>query len=155
MKDIGIKLKEKREENGVSVEEAANDLKLRPSQIISLEEGKREDFDDILILKGIIKDYSKYLGFDSEVFIDQFNEYLFDYTSKIPVDVIEQARLEKKDEKKEISSPYTNVKVSDNKKLYLIIVIVMIIIILGVCYFVFFRNLDSHSFDNITYAIRR
>ena len=27
MKDIGLKLKEKREENGVSVEEAATDLK--------------------------------------------------------------------------------------------------------------------------------
>ena len=44
MKDIGLKLKEKREENGVSVEEAAEDLKMRPSQIISLESGKKEDF---------------------------------------------------------------------------------------------------------------
>ena len=43
MKDIGLKLKEKREENGVSIEEVAEDLKMRPSQIISLEEGKRED----------------------------------------------------------------------------------------------------------------
>lgn len=41
MKDIGLKLKEKREENGVSIEEAAEDLKMRPSQIISLEEGKK------------------------------------------------------------------------------------------------------------------
>ena len=39
MKDIGLKLKEKREENGVSIEEVAEDLKMRPSQIISLEEG--------------------------------------------------------------------------------------------------------------------
>ena len=38
MKDIGLKLKEKREENGVSIEEVAEDLKMRPSQIISLEE---------------------------------------------------------------------------------------------------------------------
>ena len=41
MKDIGLELKEKREENGVSVEEVAEDLKMRPSQIISLEEGKK------------------------------------------------------------------------------------------------------------------
>ena len=33
MKDIGLKLKEKREENGVSIEEAAEDLKMTPSQI--------------------------------------------------------------------------------------------------------------------------
>ena len=55
MKDIGIKLKEKREENGVSIEEAAEDLKLRPSQIKSIEEGKREDFDDVFYLKQFIK----------------------------------------------------------------------------------------------------
>ena len=41
MKEIGLKLKEKREENGVSIEEAAEDLKVRPKQILSLEEGKK------------------------------------------------------------------------------------------------------------------
>ena len=44
MKDIGLKLKEKREENGVSIEEAAEDLKMRPSQIESLENGNKDDF---------------------------------------------------------------------------------------------------------------
>lgn len=154
MKEIGIKLKEKREENGVSVVEAANDLKLRPSQITSLEEGKKEDFEDILILKNIIRDYSKYLGFDSEVFVDQFNEYLFDYTSKIPVSVIERAKLEKKCEKKEVSSPYTNVKTKNNKNVYLLIGIVVIFALFLFC-LIFFRNLDSNNFNNITYAIRR
>ena len=62
MKDIGLKLKEKREENGVSVEEAAEDLKMRPSQIISLESGKKEDFKDVISLKYFIRDYAKYLG---------------------------------------------------------------------------------------------
>ena len=51
MNNIGLKLKEKREENGVSIEEVAEDLKMRPSQIISLEEGKREDFKDVVFLK--------------------------------------------------------------------------------------------------------
>ena len=37
MKEIGLSLKAKREENGVTVEEAAEDLKLRPSQIRSIE----------------------------------------------------------------------------------------------------------------------
>ena len=89
MKDIGLKLKEKREENGVSVEEAAADLKMRPSQIISLEEGKKEDFKDVMTLKYFIRDYAKYLGLDGEKLVDEFNEFLFDFTSKIPVDKIE------------------------------------------------------------------
>ena len=89
MKDIGLKLKEKREENGVSVEEAAEDLKMRPSQIISLEEGKKEDFKDVVFLKYFIRDYAKYLGLDGEKMVDEFNEFLFDFTSKIPLEEIE------------------------------------------------------------------
>ena len=73
MKEIGIKLKEKREENGVSVEEAAEDLKLRPSQIVSIEEGKKEDFDDVFYLKYFIRDYSKYLGLKYEDMVDEFS----------------------------------------------------------------------------------
>ena len=33
MKNIGLKLKEKRIQNGLSIDEVAEDLKLRPSQI--------------------------------------------------------------------------------------------------------------------------
>ena len=92
MKEIGLKLKAKREENGISVDEVAEDLKVRPSQIISLEEGKKEDFNDILFLKYFIRDYGKYLGLNGEELMDEFNEFLFDFTSKIPVDEIEKAK---------------------------------------------------------------
>ena len=51
MKNIGLKLKDKREENGLSIEEVAEDLKMRPSQISSIEEGKTEDFKDVFYLK--------------------------------------------------------------------------------------------------------
>ena len=94
MKDIGLKLKEKREENGVSIEEAAEDLKMRPSQIESLEEGRQEDFKDVMSLKYFIRDYAKYLGLDGEKIMDEFNEFLFDFTSKIPVNDIEKAKTE-------------------------------------------------------------
>ena len=92
MKEIGTKLKETREENGVSVEEVAEDLKMRPSQIISIEEGKKEDFKDVMTLKYFIRDYAKYLGLDGEKMVDEFNEFLFDFTSKIPVEDIEIGR---------------------------------------------------------------
>ena len=81
MIEIGLKLKEKREENGVSIEEVAEDLKMRPSQIISLEEGKKDDFKDVVFLKYFIRDYAKYLGLDGEELVDEFNEFLFDFTS--------------------------------------------------------------------------
>ena len=74
MKNIGLKLKEKREENGLSIEEVAEDLKMRPSQITSIEEGKKDDFKDIFYLKYFIRDYAKYLGLDSEKIIDEFDD---------------------------------------------------------------------------------
>ena len=154
MKDIGLKLKEKREENGVSIEEVAEDLRMRPSQIISLEEGKKEDFKDVLFLKYFIRDYAKYLGLDGEEMVDEFNEFLFDFTSKIPVEEIEKAKLNNVN-KKEIISPYTS-EVSNKKGLKIVLVIVLVVVLLVVGYFVM-SNIKGNDFqdDNITYTIRR
>ena len=155
MKDIGLKLKEKREEHGVSVEEVAEDLKMRPSQIISLEEGKKEDFKDVLFLKYFIRDYAKYLGLDGEEMVDEFNEFLFDFTSKIPLEEIEKAKLNNTN-KKEIISPYTNT--GNNNKLFLriVCVIILVVVLLVIGYFVI-SNVKGNDFqdDNVTYVIGR
>lgn len=154
MKDIGLKLKDKREENGVSVEEAAEDLKMRPSQIISLEEGKKEDFKDVLFLKYFIRDYAKYLGLNGEELVDEFNEFLFDFTSKIPVEEIEKAK-QGNINKKEISSPYTDMK--SNKMGLRIILVIFILLVLIVIGYLVVSNIKGNDFrdDNITYVIRR
>ena len=155
MKDIGIKLKEKREENGVSIEEAAEDLKMRPSQIESLEDGRREDFKDVMSLKYFIRDYAKYLGLDGEKMVDEFNEFLFDATSKIPVGEIEKAKEDKKN-KKDIVSPYTKVNDKGNniKMLILSIIIVAVLIVVG---FLIVNEIHKNEFqdNDTTYVIRR
>lgn len=154
MKEIGLKLKEKREENGVSIEEVAEDLKMRPSQIVSLEEGKKEDFKDVLFLKYFIRDYAKYLGLNGEELVDEFNEFLFDFTSKIPVEEIEKAKLENTN-KKEVVSPYTEIS-PDKKGLKIVLLIVFVVVLLIIGYFVV-SNIKGNDFqdDNITYVIRR
>ena len=154
MKDIGLKLKEKREENGVSVEEVAEDLKMRPSQIISLEEGKKEDFKDVLFLKYFIRDYAKYLGLDGEEKVDEFNEFLFDFTSKIPIEEIEKAKLNNVS-KKDVVSPYTSM--GNNKNvLRIFFAIILVIVLLVVGYFVM-SNIKGNDFqdENVTYVIGR
>lgn len=155
MKDIGLKLKEKREENGVSVEEAAEDLKMRPSQIISLEEGKKEDFKDVVFLKYFIRDYAKYLGLDGEKMVDEFNEFLFDFTSKIPVEAIEKAKSSNT-KTKEVVSPYTNVK-EGNKALKMIILSVVIVVVLAILGYFIASYVSGNDFQdtNVTYQIRR
>ena len=107
MKEIGEKLKEAREAMGISTSEAAEDLKLEVSQIENLENGDMENFKDIYYLKYLIRDYSKYLGLNKEDLVSEFNEYLFDYTSKISLEDIKQAKELAKPEEDVIKSPYT------------------------------------------------
>ena len=106
MKEIGEKLKNTRESIGVSIEEASEDLKISPSQITDIENGNVESFQDVFNLKYFIRDYAKYLGLDKEEIVDDFNEYLFDYTSKLSLEDIKSEVKNKKEENK-IRSPYT------------------------------------------------
>ena len=104
MKEIGEKLKATREEIGISKEEVCEDLKLDMKQLDQLEEGDMQAFPDILSLKYLIRDYAKYLGLDKDDLVDE----LFDYTSKISLEDIKQAKKEiQKDELDKIQSPYT------------------------------------------------
>ena len=154
MKNIGLKLKYKREENGLSIEEVAEDLKMRPSQISSIEEGKTEDFKDVFYLKYFIRDYAKYLGLDSEKLLDEFNEYLFDMTSKIPIELIKEAKKDK-NENNDTISPYT--KESRKIKVPKIIIgLAAIVILIVVGYFIVSNYKGNDFSDNdITYSIRR
>ncbi len=108
MKELGEYLKQTRISNGVSIEEAAEDNNLSISQLENIESGNVRAFKDVYKLKEYIKAYSKYLGLDPNDVSDEFNEFLFEHTSKISLDDILQAKkqLEEKEDKK-IKSPYT------------------------------------------------
>ena len=137
MKEIGLKLKTKREENGLSVLEVADDLKVTASDISDLEEGLRDNFKDIDKLKTLIGEYAKYLGFDREEMIDKFNEYLFEQTSRISLEDIQKAKeLKDKKEIDKISSPYTIEKKEKNKIIIGIVVAVILIFVFFISYFV-------------------
>ena len=120
MKDIGNIFKEKREEIGVKLEEAASDLDITVAQLENLEDGNINAFKDIFFLKELIKKYATYLNVDGEKMIEEFNDFVFDFTSRIPVDEIEQKVKEieiinEKETRKRISSPYTRKKVRKAK----------------------------------------
>lgn len=150
LKEIGERLRETREAIGISKEEAAEDLKMRVSQIEDIEEGNMEVFKDIFYLKYFIRDYAKYLGLDYEDMIDEFNEYLFDYTSKISIEDIKKAKQngipeEKKDDK--VHSPYT---VEHKQRFYFpryVIIILLIFVLLISGYFIW-NYLEEHKDTN-------
>ena len=155
MKEIGESLKEARENIGISLEEAANDLKLKPSQIENIEDGNKDAFKDVISLKYFIRDYAKYLGLNYEDLVDDFNEFLFDYTSRISLDDIKKARKKventRKKEEKRIMSPYTYEK-PRNKNLILIItyISIIVLVIMGIIFIAKGLYYDEVQEDNIT-----
>lgn len=156
MKIIGETLKEAREKIGISIEEASEDLKIRPSQLQEIENGDFKSFKDVFYLKNFIKEYSKYLGLDSVEIIDEFNEFLFDYTSKIPMDKIEEAiKVAEKDRKNEVVSPYT--KVNKTKKSSILMASICLIIGILVLFIIYFLvqqlNVKNNAKDSISMNI--
>lgn len=155
MKEIGEKLKVTREEMGISLDEAAEDLKLRPSQLEAIEEGNMDSFKDVFNLKYFIRDYSKYLGLNYEDMIDDFNEYLFDYTSKLSLHDIKKAHTEynKEQEENKIKSPYTmEIK---NKKIGLkITVFILVLIIISIIAFIYVqKNKKTKSEEEVVLRV--
>ena len=131
MNEIGNILRVTRESSGVSIEEASKDLNIKDVILENIEDGKIGSFQDVFQLKTYISDYARYLGLDSEKLNDSFNEYLFEYTSKIPVKEIEkkvqdQAREEKDLDK--VVSPYTREPKNHSLVFYRVIYITLAII---------------------------
>lgn len=149
MKTIGEKLMTSREESGLSLEEVSEDLKISITDLTNIENGNKNAFTDTYLLKKYIYDYAKYLGLDYEHLIEEFNEFMFEYTSKIPVDVIE--RISKQKEKEEANkqglSPYTLNHYKNNKKILFIVIVVFIIIamIIGIIIIKEKNNSNSNS----------
>jgi len=153
MKDIGEKLKEARESIGVSIEEVAEDLKLRPSQIENIENGNTEAFQDVFYLKYFIRDYAKYLGLDKDELIDEFNEYLFDYTSKLSLEDIKKESKKRKEDENKIRSPYTIER--KNEKIYQYITYIAIVLLfIIICYLLFtiVTSDNEPNDDNLVYG---
>lgn len=151
MKEIGEALREQRESIGITIEEAANDLKLKPSQIEDIEAGNKDAFPDIFYLKYFIRDYSKYLGLNYEDMIDEFNEFLFDYTSKISLEDIKKARkqvdVNKAKTEKRVASPYTVERKKKWNIKSLLILSLIFVMLIGLLY-VGITKLSDQNNDN-------
>ncbi len=143
MEVIGERLKTSREEKSLSLEEVSEDLKISVNDLINIEAGNRGAFSDIFLLKKNIYDYAKYLGLDYDKFIEDFNEYVFESTSRIPVDVIERIskQKEKEEANREAISPYTIDNSSKkNKKIVLFAIIALLVIISIISIVIIYKN---------------
>lgn len=148
VKELGEYLKETRISNGVSIEEAAEDNNLSITQLDNIENGNIRAFKDVYKLKEYIKSYSKYLGLDPNDVADEFNEFLFEHTSKISLDDILEAKkkMEEKEEneKNKIRSPYTKEYKGKINYRPLVYGAIMIGLIAFIIYFVVITKEEKH-----------
>ena len=131
MIEVGDTLKNSREVSGVTLEEVSVDLDIPHILLEQIEDGNMGAFKDIFELKDYIVKYAKYLGLDSDELIDMFNNYMFERTSKIPMDKIESAINEKnKEEEKDnrVASPYTKAVPVFKSTPYIIALVAAVII---------------------------
>ncbi len=160
MKDIGEKFKSAREYIGISEAEAATDMGITEALLENLEDGNANAFKDIYFLKDLIKKYAKYLNLDVDELLDEYNEFMFNYTSKIPISEIEKKvseleRAEAKDAPKKVMSPYTSlIKKEKKKPTKIIITVVSIILLVALTFFIvtLIRNkANSNDFVGINF----
>ena len=150
MKELGEYLKHKRDESGVGLEEAAEDLNLTSDDIENIEEGNIRAFKDVLKLKEMVRDYAKYLGLDPEKIVDEFNDFLFEHTSKISLDDILEAQQKKEEEEKKIVSPYTSsvkrhFNIESLLKLKPIFVVLVVFLIIFIIIFIYIRSINDQK----------
>lgn len=133
MKEIGEIFKDTREKIGISIDEVCNDLEVTPAQIDNLEAGNINAFKDVFFLKNLIGSYAKYLNLNQEEIIEAYDSFMFDYTSKIPIEDIlcktRELELQSKDVKKVIS-PYTKKPKESNKGRIITIAVIIIVSLL-------------------------
>ena len=125
MKDIGSLFLDTREAAGLSLEEVSSDLNLEKVILENIEDGKTGAF----TLKKYISNYAKYLGLDADKIVDEFNEYVFETTSKIPVKDIEKEIEENtKGNEEKVFSPYTRHEKKPNNVLYVLVYVLIVIL---------------------------
>lgn len=131
MIEVGDTLRSSREVSGVTLEEVSTDLDIPIILLEQIEDGNMGAFKDVFELKEYIQKYAKYIGLDPNEIMDVFNAFMFERTSKIPMDKIEEAVrenaiVEEKDNR--VASPYTKAIPKIKTTPYIIALIIATII---------------------------
>lgn len=134
MKELGESLSILRKNNGVTEEEASNDLGITKKELEAVENGNFKVFKDVYELKKTISNYAKYLGLDEEKIVDEFNDFIFSKTSKISKEDIQLIKNKNEEKEERVSSPYTKIGKSRYDFAPIVLLVVMLIFISLVVY---------------------
>ena len=136
MKELGESLSLLRQNNGVGLDEASHDLGITEKELEAIEKGNFKVFKDVYELKRIISNYAKYLGLDEEKIIDEFNDFVFEKTSKISKTDISSFKNKKEEKEEKVSSPYTKIGKSRYDLAPIVLLFVVLVFISLVVYLI-------------------
>lgn len=136
MKETGEKILELRKKCGISLEEASQDLGVDPKELECIETGNFKAFKDAYEMKEKMINYAKYIGLEDVDIDSEFQDYIFEKTSKISVDdlknMIKEER-EKDNEENRVSSPYTKIQAGTHNYIQIVfIILICVFIFLGI-----------------------
>ena len=66
------------------------------SYLENIESANVRAFKDVYYMRELVKEYAKYLGLDPRKIQDEFNDFLFEHTSKISLDDIMECEEEER-----------------------------------------------------------
>ena len=145
VKELGENLSFLRRENGVTIDEASHDLGIGEKEIECIENGNFKVFKDVYELKNAILSYAKYLGMDEKIIQDEFNEYLFEKTSKISKDDIAEALKSDEETTEKVSSPYTKIIKTKYDFAPIVLLIVLLVFVSLVVYLLLSYFRQGHT----------
>ena len=140
----GEYLKQTRLSNGVSITEACEDLEFSTSHLENIESGNVKAFKDVYELKESIRVYAKYLGLNADKVMDEFNNFLFQHTSRISLDDILAAQKKKEEleaEHKKVKSPYTK-EYKEKINLWPVVYAIVGVIVLFVIVYIIINSIN-------------
>ena len=76
MPSVGDQLKAAREEQGKTLEDIGEELKIRADHVVALEEGDFDKFDAPVFVRGFVRSYCRILHLDSAPMVVQLNQEL-------------------------------------------------------------------------------
>lgn len=156
MKELGEYLKRTRISNGVSITEACEDLELSTSHLENIESGNVRAFKDVYELRDSVKLYAKYLGLNPDKIVDEFNNFLFQHTSKISLDDIMSAQKKKEAAESKVKSPYTK-EYKDKFNFWPIIYVIVgiIFVLLIVLLIIINKNKEPERINELQGVVER
>ncbi|MFV9503644.1 MAG: helix-turn-helix domain-containing protein [Oscillochloridaceae bacterium umkhey_bin13] len=72
MSELGARLREARERQGLSLAQAASDTRILQSSLVALEEGAYQRLPGDVVIRGFIRNYAQYLGLAADELIESY-----------------------------------------------------------------------------------